>query len=73
MANFPDQIKLRNQLQRKDPAKIAEKTGTGLENIRKMLNGERRMSDQVKAEILRILENRRRMDEKLNQLVESGQ
>ncbi len=70
MVKFPEQVKLREQLQRKDPAKIAASTKTGLASLRKMLNGERRMSDEVKDYILKLLHKRKLRDECLEKFTD---
>lgn len=71
MVKFPEQVKLREKLQRKDPAKIAARTKTGLASLRKMLNGERQMSDEVKDYILKLLHKRKLRDECLDKFIDT--
>ncbi|MDD4373447.1 MAG: hypothetical protein PHG67_05990 [Bacteroidales bacterium] len=65
---FPENQKIGSQITKANRLRIAAKTGYSQRYIREMLSGWCKMPDSVKAEAVKILEERAELDRRLAQL-----
>lgn len=65
---FPENQKIGRQITKADRLRIAKKTGYSQRYLREMLSGWRKLTDPVKAEAVKILEERAELDRRLAQL-----
>lgn len=68
---FPENQKVRDLLQRGDPARIAALSGTKISYVRDMLLGRRRFTDKVKVAITKILKERNTVDAEFKSTIET--
>lgn len=62
----PDNLTYKRLLKRKDSAKISELSGFHRTHVRLVLNGYRPMSDKILSAILKILDERERMEKRIS-------
>lgn len=66
---YPEHLKIRAKLNTEDKLEIAKATGYKEGTIREMLNGYRRMPDKVKRAILELFEEKKKLDNALEEIV----
>ncbi len=65
---FPENVKIRETLQAGDRRKIAKMAGYTEGSINEMLNGYRRLTDEVKRSIVQLIKERKELDRSLEEL-----
>lgn len=65
---FPENRKLKESLQHGDNVLIASKTSMSIIYINEILNGKRRLTDQVKKAIIDLLDERLKLQQSLDKL-----
>jgi hypothetical protein len=66
---FPDNLKVRDRLEYGDGATLASKSGFSEAYISDILAGRRRMVDKVKAAIVDLLNERKKLEKKFEETI----
>lgn len=69
---YPENLRYKQLLKRKDSAKIAELTGLHRVHIRLVLNGDRLMSDEILTAIYKIINARERIEKRLSEYTKTA-